>query len=67
MRLKLFPFTLKDKAKIWLTSLRPRSILPWTDLQAEFLKKLFPTHKTNGLKRKISNFSAKENEKFYEY
>ncbi|RVW58250.1 hypothetical protein CK203_113796 [Vitis vinifera] len=25
MRLKLFPFTLKDKAKIWLNSLRPRS------------------------------------------
>ena len=26
MRLKLFPFTLKDKAKIWLNSLRLRSI-----------------------------------------
>ena len=24
MRLKLFPFTLNDKAKIWLNSLRPR-------------------------------------------
>ncbi|KAL6334102.1 hypothetical protein AAG906_004533 [Vitis piasezkii] len=56
MRLKLFPFTLKDKAKIWLNSLRPRSIRSWTDLQAEFLKKFFPTHRTN----------AKENEKFYE-
>ncbi|KAJ9678890.1 hypothetical protein PVL29_020938 [Vitis rotundifolia] len=67
MRLKLFPFTLKDKAKIWLNSLRPRSIQTWTDLQAEFLKKFFPTHRTNGLKRQISNFSAKENEKFYEY
>ncbi|KAL6338014.1 hypothetical protein AAG906_007830 [Vitis piasezkii] len=66
MRLKLFPFTLKDKAKIWLNSLRPRSIRSWTDLQVEFLKKFFPTHRTNGLKRQISNFSAKENEKFYE-
>ncbi|RVW58811.1 Retrovirus-related Pol polyprotein from transposon opus [Vitis vinifera] len=66
MRLKLFPFTLKDKAKIWLNSLRPRSIRTWTDLQAEFLKKFFPTHRTNGLKRQISNFLAKENEKFYE-
>nr|CAN81827.1 hypothetical protein VITISV_031284 [Vitis vinifera] len=64
MRLKLFPFTLKDK--IWLNSLRPRSIRTWTDLQAEFLKKFFPTHRTNGLKMQISNFSAKENEKFYE-
>ena len=26
MRLKFFPFTLKDKAKLWLNSLRPRSI-----------------------------------------
>ena len=26
MGLKHFPFTLKDKAKIWLNSLRPRSI-----------------------------------------
>ncbi|RVW20459.1 Retrovirus-related Pol polyprotein from transposon opus [Vitis vinifera] len=66
MRLKLFPFTLKDKAKIWLNSLRPRSIRTWTDLQAEFLKKFFPTQRTNSLKRQISNFSAKENEKFYE-
>ncbi|RVW21272.1 hypothetical protein CK203_107342 [Vitis vinifera] len=64
MRLKLFPFTLKDKAKIWLNSLRPRSIRTWTDLQAEFLKKFFLLTETNGLKRQISNFSAKENEKF---
>ncbi|KAL6333948.1 hypothetical protein AAG906_039364 [Vitis piasezkii] len=39
MRLKLFPFTLKDKAKVWLNSLRPRSIRSWPELQAEFLKK----------------------------
>ena len=32
MRLKLFPFTLKDKAKVWLNSLRPRSIRAWPDL-----------------------------------
>ncbi|RVW23151.1 hypothetical protein CK203_090226 [Vitis vinifera] len=56
----------KDKANIWLNSLRPRSIRTWTDLQAGFLKKFFPTHRTNGLKRQISNFSTKENEKFYE-
>ena len=66
MRLKVFPFTLNDKAKIWLNSLRPRSIRSWTNLQAEFLKKFFLTHRTNGLKRQISKFSAKENEKFYE-
>ena len=65
MRLKPFPFTLKDKAKIWLNSLRLRTSRNWTEIQAEFLKNFFSTHKTNSLKRQISTFSANENEKFY--
>ena len=32
MRLNLFPFTLKDEAKIWLNSLRLRSIQNWTEM-----------------------------------
>ena len=67
IRLKLFPFTLKDKAKIWLNSMRPRSIRNWTKIQAEFLKKFFSPNRTNSLKRQISTFSASENEKFYAY
>ena len=62
MRLKLFPFKLKDKAKLWLNFLRPRSIRNWTEMQAEFLNKLFSTHRTNSLKRQISTFSSNENE-----
>ena len=66
MRLKLFALKLKDKAKIWLNSLRPRTIRNWTKMQAEFLKKFFSTHRTNTLKRQISTFSANESEKFYQ-
>ena len=40
LKLKAFPLTLKDKAKIWLNSLRPRIIRNWGDMQAEFLKKI---------------------------
>ena len=65
MRLKLFLFTLKDKAKIWLNSLRPRTIQNKTEMQAKFLKKFFSTHRTNSLKRQISTFSTIENEKFF--
>ena len=36
LKLKAFPLTLKDKAKIWLNSLRPRTIRNWAELQAEF-------------------------------
>ena len=51
VRLKMFPFSLKDKAKTWLNSLKPRSIGTWQEMQTEFLKKFFPAHKTNALKR----------------
>ena len=66
LKLKAFPLTLKDKAKIWLNSLRPRTIRNWAELQAEFLKKFFSSHKTNNLKRKIYTFAAHEGEKFYQ-
>ena len=62
LKLKEFPLTLKDKAKIWLNSLRPRTIRNWAELQEEFLKKFFSAHKTNNLKRQIYTFSAKDGE-----
>ena len=64
--MKFLPFPLKDKAKTWLNSLRPRSIGTWQEMQTEFLKKLFPIHRTNELKRKIMIFSQKDNETFYQ-
>ena len=65
LKLKAFPLTLKDKAKIWLNSLRPRTIRNWAELQAEFLKKFFSAHKTNNLKRQIYTFASLDNERFY--
>ena len=41
----------KDKARTWLNSLKPRSIGTWQEMQGEFLKKFFSTHKANALKR----------------
>ena len=32
LKLKAFPLTLKDKAKIWLSSRRPRTIRNWVEL-----------------------------------
>ena len=66
LKLKAFPLTLKDKAKIWLNSLRPRTIRNWAELQAEFLKNFFSAHKTNNLKRQIYTFAAHDGEKFYQ-
>ena len=36
LKLKAFPLTLKDKAKKWLNSLRPRTIRNWADCRQNF-------------------------------
>ena len=49
IRLELFQFTLKDKAKVWLLSLKPNSISTWAALSTLFLKKFFPSRRTKEL------------------
>ena len=66
LKLKAFPLTLNEKAKIWINALRARTIRNWGELQAEFLKKSFNAHKTNNLKRKIYTFAAHDGERFYQ-
>jgi hypothetical protein len=62
VKLKLFPFSLKGKAKSRLHPLRSNTSRSWQEPTREFLKKFFPTHKTNTLMKNIMNFSQKENE-----
>ncbi|KAL5548071.1 hypothetical protein UlMin_003302 [Ulmus minor] len=66
VKLRFFPFSLKDNAKVWLYSLRPRSIGSWDEMTQAFFQKYFPTHKTSGLRRQISNFGQKESETLYQ-
>ena len=47
IRLRLFPFTLRDKARGWLQSLQPGSITSWQDMAEKFLTKFFSTCKNN--------------------
>ncbi|CAN6462398.1 unnamed protein product [Victoria cruziana] len=67
LRLQLFPFSLKEKAKHWLKSL-PSSvrIVTWEDLQREFLKKYFSIGKTNHFGRAIITFPALEGDTFHQ-
>ena len=41
MRLTLFPFSLKDKAKHWLKALDTVRITTWEHMQRKFFKKIF--------------------------
>ena len=49
LRLRLFPLSLSEKAKHWLTSQPPDSITSWNDLVQKFLTKFFPPSKISQL------------------
>ena len=57
VRLRLFPFSLKDKVKVWLYSLRPKFITTWDDMIKAFFHKYYSNHKTQNIKKQISTFA----------
>ena len=65
-RLRLFPFSLKEKAKHWLISEPPDSITSWDDLSNKFLARFFPLAKAAKLRIDISSFYQYEEESFWE-
>ncbi|KAJ8767027.1 hypothetical protein K2173_012538 [Erythroxylum novogranatense] len=66
IRLRLFPFSLRDKARAWLHSLPAGSITIWEQLSRSFLAKYFPPSKTTNLRNQISTFTQKDDETLYE-
>ncbi|CAL2277808.1 unnamed protein product [Prunus armeniaca] len=62
VNLRLFTYTLKDRAKAWLYSLPMNSITTWDQLQDKF----FHASKTLALKKEISTFSQRPGEAFHE-
>jgi hypothetical protein len=66
IRLILFPFSLKDNAKLWLNSLAAGSIHNWEELATKFLKRFFPAQKTRQLRREIQTFQQKDEDLFFE-
>ncbi|CAL2239445.1 unnamed protein product [Prunus armeniaca] len=66
LRMRVFPYTLKDKAKYWLNSLKPGSLTTWGAIQKKFLEKYFSTQKTDMLRDKILLFAQQDDESFCE-
>uniref|UniRef100_A0A2N9IJV0 Retrotransposon gag domain-containing protein n=1 Tax=Fagus sylvatica TaxID=28930 RepID=A0A2N9IJV0_FAGSY len=64
-KLRFFPFSLKDKAKGWLYTVKPRSIESQGEMTQEFYKKFFFPHKVQQVKRKISNFAQGNDETLF--
>ncbi|KAI3818000.1 hypothetical protein L1987_11802 [Smallanthus sonchifolius] len=66
IQLRLFPFSLRDRAKAWLLSLPPRSINTWDQMAAKFIEKYFPPEKTTKLRARILSFQQDDGETIYE-
>ncbi|XP_075521327.1 uncharacterized protein LOC142554548 [Primulina tabacum] len=66
VRLRLFSFSLRNKAKSWLNCLPVGSITTWEDMANAFLLKYFPPSKTMKLRANITTFSQFEQESLYE-
>ncbi|WRX08578.1 Retrotransposon gag domain - like 5 [Theobroma cacao] len=66
IRLRLFPFSLRDKAKSWLNSLPTSSINTWDDLAKKFLAKFFPPTKSTKMWNDITAFMQFDFESLYE-
>ena len=66
IKLRLFPFSLRDKAKLWLSSLAPQLIHSWDVLSKAFLSKYFPPGKTIKFRQEITSFTQHIGESPYE-
>jgi hypothetical protein len=66
VHLRLFPFSLHDRATEWLDSNKPGSITSWEELLKQFYNKFFPMSRVNEARNEISSFTQDEDEKFLE-
>ncbi|MCH87321.1 hypothetical protein A2U01_0008188, partial [Trifolium medium] len=66
IRLRLFPFSLRDRARAWLQSLPSNSITTWNELKKAFLARYFPPSKTAQLRNQITCFRQTNGESLFE-
>ena len=62
----LFPFAVRDRARIWLDSQPRNSLNSWDKLVTVFLTKFFPPQKLSKLRVDVQTFKQKEGESLYE-
>ena len=62
VKLKLFPFSLRDRAKAWFSSLPKNSIDSWNKCKDAFISKYFPPAKIISPRNDIMNFKQLDHE-----
>ena len=65
MKMKLFPATLRDRAKDWFLKLG-KEFTSWTEMEEEFLRKYYSIGKTTSVRKAIREFTQGSSEIFHE-
>ena len=65
MKMKLFPATLRDRAKDWFLKLG-KEFTSWTDMEEEFLRKYYSVGKTTSVRKAMRDFTQRLSETFHE-
>ena len=66
VRLRLFPFSLRDRAATWEENLPKEQIKTWDKIVEAFLHKFFPPGRTAQLMAEITHFAQWDQESLYE-
>ena len=67
IKLKAFPFSLKDLAKDWLYYLPPGNIKTWNEMKMLFLEKYFPASMADNIRKEICGIRKHNGESLHEY
>ena len=65
MKMKLFPATLRDRAKDWFLKLG-KEFTSWTEMEEEFLRKYYSVGKTTSVRKAMREFTQGPSEIFHE-
>ena len=66
IKVKLFPFSLKEKARNWFQNIAQGSIQTCGEMVKAFLMKLFPPQLTSQLRAEITQFRQVDQETLYD-
>jgi hypothetical protein len=67
MKLKAFPFTLKEVVEEWLFSMTSESIRTWNDLKRKFLEKYFYASQAVNIRKEICGIRQLHSETLSKY
>jgi hypothetical protein len=67
IKLRAFPFSLKESAKDWLYYLPSGSITTWNEMKRLFLEKYFPASRAANIRKEICGVRQHNGESLYEY